>query len=314
MQYEVKTESFDSITGFWQDKRSRLDWDCIFVLPSWLRCWWQSFDAGGDLCLLSVRDNDEVIGIAPLRIEGSEAYFIGNSDVCDYLSFVFVPGREADFFDAVISYSRREGVEHLNLAPVRHGSVILKLTGYDVAVNQEDVLVEMDLPGRWEMYLASLSAKQRHEVKRKLGKIENAGDVNYRVYTSAEAMDIFLKLFSRNREDKATFMTLQMQSFFRLLAKSLAEAGILKIGVLELGSAPVAAVMCFDYEGVVYLYNSAYDVQYGYLSVGLISKILCIKHSIEKGAKSFSFLKGSEEYKYRLGGVDAPVYNCRISI
>ena len=321
MRYEAKAESFDSIADYWQDKQSRLKWDCIFVLPGWLESWWQSFGAD-DLCLLSVRDDDKVIGIVPLRIKGKQARFIGDSDVCDYLDFVVAPEREADFFKTVIDYLRHQGVEHLNLAHVSKGSVVwahllnetARDRGYDVVVDQEDVLVEMDLPDTWEAYLASLSTKQRHEVKRKLNKLASAGNANYRVCDNAEAMDTFLALFSRNKEEKVAFMTPQMQLFFISLAQSMAEIGILKIGVLELDALPVAAVMCFDYDGVVYLYNSAYDAKYGVLSVGLISKIMCIKDSIEKGAKSFNFLKGAEEYKYRLGGAEVPVYNCQINI
>ncbi|MFC1950863.1 GNAT family N-acetyltransferase [Chloroflexota bacterium] len=322
MQYEVKAETFDSIASLWQDARSLLKWDCIYVLPGWLKSWWRFFGAGDDLYLLSIRDNDEVIGIAPLRIKNNEAHFMGDRDVCDWLDFVIAPGRKADFFDALIGYLRHKGVNHLNLAPVRHGSVVwaylinemVRDCAYDVAVVQEDVLVEMELPGSWEVYLSSLSTKQRHEVRRKLSKMENAGDVNYHVYDNADAMDIFLALFAKNRQDKAAFMTAQMQSFFISLAQYMSEISILKIGVLEMGSVPVAAVMCFDYGGAVYLYNSAYDAKYAYLSVGLVSKIMCIKDSVEKGKTSFNFLKGAEEYKSRLGGVDIPVYNCRISI
>jgi len=322
MRYKVKTETFDSIAGYWRDPRSQLKWDCIFVLPNWLRSWWQSFGADDDLCLLSVRDNDEVIGIAPLRVRGKEAYFIGDSDVCDYLDLVSVPEKETDFLSVVIGYLREIGVAHLNLAPVRQSSAlwthlpyeIARDCGCEVALDQEEVLVEMDLPDSWEEYLNLLTTKQRREVKRKLNKLANAGTANYRVYNSADAINTFLELFGRNKEDKVAFMTSRMEAFFISIAKSMAEVDILKIGVLELESSLVAAVMCFDYKGIVYLYNSAYDSAYGYLSVGLISKIMCIKDSIEKGKKSFNFLKGAEEYKYRLGGVEAPVYNCRINL
>jgi len=320
MRHEVKEESFDTISSYWQDARSHLKCDCIFVLPGWLKSWWQSFGAGDDMRLLSVRDDGAAIGIAPLQLKGKKARFIGDANVCDYLDFVIAPGREADFFDAVTDYLRHQGVEHLDLAPVRYDSVVWNHLingaksdrGYDVIVEQEDVLVEMDLPSSWDAYLVSLSTKQRLETKRKLKKLENAGDVSYCVYAGAEEMDTFFALFGRNRRDKAAFMTPKMQLFFRLLAESMAEIGILRIGVLQLDALPVAAVMCFDYDGVVYLYNSAYDAQHAYLSVGLISKIMCIKDSIEKGRKSFNFLKGAEEYKYRLGGVEVPVYNCQV--
>jgi CelD/BcsL family acetyltransferase involved in cellulose biosynthesis len=62
----------------------------------------------------------------------------------------------------------------------------------------------------------------------------------------------------------------------------------------------------------MYLYNSAYDPKYDYLSVGLLSKILCIKESIESGRKTWDFLKGGERYKYDTGGNEIPISNCRI--
>ncbi len=71
--------------------------------------------------------------------------------------------------------------------------------------------------------------------------------------------------------------------------------------------------MCFDYNNTVFLYNNGYDPQYSFLSVGLISKALCIKASIERGRGKFDFLKGAEEYKYRLGGKEVNLYSCQIS-
>ena len=93
----------------------------------------------------------------------------------------------------------------------------------------------------------------------------------------------------------------------------MARAGLLRFGILELNGLPVAAVMYFDYNNTVFLYNNGYDPQYSFLSVGLISKVLCIKDSVERGRGKFDFLKGAEEYKYRLGGKEITLYGCQIS-
>jgi len=77
---------------------------------------------------------------------------------------------------------------------------------------------------------------------------------------------------------------------------------------------PAAMTMGFDYDGSHYLYNSAYDPQFSYLSVGLLCKILCLKESIEKGRRKWNFLKGGEPYKYRLGGQEVSLYSCQITI
>jgi hypothetical protein len=48
--------------------------------------------------------------------------------------------------------------------------------------------------------------------------------------------------------------------------------------------------------------------------VGLLSKILCLKESIERGRQKWDFLKGGEAYKYRIGGEKIALYRCHITI
>jgi CelD/BcsL family acetyltransferase involved in cellulose biosynthesis len=128
-----------------------------------------------------------------------------------------------------------------------------------------------------------------------------------------DSMDLFLRLFRESRKDKANFLTNRMESFFQSLVKATARSGLLRFGILELNASPLAVVMYFDYNNSVFLYNNGYDPKYGPLSVGLISKVLCLKDNIERGRRKFDFLKGSEEYKYRLGGKEITLYGCEIS-
>jgi len=272
-----------------------------------------------------VRQREKIIGIAPLLIRGETASIVGSADVCDYLDFVATPGMEGDFFDALLDDLGQKGISQLDLKPLRPDSTVLThlLTiaqnrKYEVLCHEEGVSVELDLPSTWDEYLATLAKKQRHEVKRKLRRLWEAGNVDYRcVEVSLEvggSMDTFLRLFSLSQEEKASFMTTQMESFFRSLAEAMAEIGLLRFGILEVNELPVAMIMGFDYNDSMYLYNSAYDPNYSYLSVGLLSKVLCIKESIKRGRKKWDFLKGGEPYKYHLGGREIPLYSCQIII
>jgi CelD/BcsL family acetyltransferase involved in cellulose biosynthesis len=163
-----------------------------------------------------------------------------------------------------------------------------------------------------------LAAKQRHEVKRKLRRLWEAGSVEHRclesVQEAGDYLDIFLELFPMSREDKADFMTPQMESFFRHIAKAMDGVGMLRFGIIEIDRQPAAMTMGFDYNDTHYLYNSAYDPRFNYLSVGVLCKVLCLKESIEKGKKKWDFLKGGETYKYHLGGREVPLYSCQIII
>ncbi len=195
---------------------------------------------------------------------------------------------------------------------------VLRQRGYQVATGQEDVSLETGLPGRWEAYLEMLNAKQRHEVRRKLRRLAEMGEISYRVLQDeasvARAMDGFFKMFAESRQDKSAFLTDRMKPFFRAIAAEMAAAGMTRVGVLELGGTPAAMLLCYDYQDCLYLYNSGYDPKYSYLSVGLLSKVMCLKRGIEEGKKKFDFLKGNEPYKYRLGGQEVPLYRCRIEI
>lgn len=325
MSHQLTRQSLESLTASWKDQRHRLRWDSIFVLPHWLQAWWREFGAGAEEYLCNVMEDGDVIGIAPLMVKDGRASFIGSAAVCDYMDFVVAPGEETAFFAALLDYLRRDSIDELYLESLRADSAaftnlvdLARSQGHAVSCTLEDVSLALDLPPTWEEYLDMLTPKQQHEVGRKLRRLYEAGDIGYSTVEDGasvqDAMDVFLRLFRNSRTDKAAFMTAPMESFFRSIAETMAEAKVLRLSVLTINALPVAAVMCFDYNDTVYLYNSGYDPLYSYLSVGLLSKVLSIKDSINRGDKVFDFLKGAEEYKYRLGGKEIPIYSCRIAL
>ena len=325
MSYNLTVESLDGIASSWDKLRHCLKWSSIFVLPAWLKVWWEVFGGENQLYLRTLRKGEEIIGFAPLMVNKEAASFIGRADVCDYLDFVIIAGRERDFFKVLLDDLKERGIRNLDLRPLRPDSTVItqlvgvaQNRGYEVVCHSEDVSLELDLPTSWNGYLAVLKNKQRHEVKRKLRRLwETRGVEHFCVEVGKEVedyLDIFLKLFSLSRAEKAGFMNHKRESFFRSLAKAMAEIGLLRLGILQLNKVPAAMTIGFDYDESHYLYNSAYDPQFSYLSVGLLCKVLCLKESIERGRKNWNFLKGGEPYKYQLGGQEVPLYSCQITI
>jgi CelD/BcsL family acetyltransferase involved in cellulose biosynthesis len=318
-------ETIDGLYAYWLEKGSALEWTCLFVLPPWLDVWWRTFGKEWKPYPMAVREGGNLIGIAPLMIQGERACIIGSPDVCDYVDFVFAPGRAKDVLRRILHHLKQQGISLLDLGPLRGDASLLKdmtpvaeTLGYEVTIHPEDVILELELPATWDGFLQSLNGKQRHEIRRKIRRLYEAGQINYLVVEEAEQVkkkvDIFLALFGSNRSDKAAFMDNQMASFFRSLAEAMAEAQILKLFFLDLNASPAAVAMCFDYASTMYLYNNGYDQRFGSLSVGLLSKVFSMKESIERGRKTYSFLKGGETYKYLLGGTPVPVYRCKVML
>jgi CelD/BcsL family acetyltransferase involved in cellulose biosynthesis len=326
MSYTVVKDSLAALKSYRAEAKQKLNWSSVFILPEWLQVWWTVFGGGGgEMRICTVRDGEKIAGIAPLIVKDSTARLIGDIDVCDYLDFIVTPGMEKDVFTVILDDLKENGIRQLDLAHVRPDSTVMsdlaplaEGRGCEVDSVRESVSLEMDLPSTWDEYLSALTAKQRHEVRRKLRRLNEEGRVAYRSVSEGAAvpgvMETFFRMFVESRQDKADFLTDKMRSFFISLAETMSGAGLLRLGVLELDGQPLAEIMCFDYNGCIYLYNSGYDPKYIALSAGLLSKALAVKDSIERGKRRFDFLKGDEVYKRHLGGREVPLFRCRITI
>jgi CelD/BcsL family acetyltransferase involved in cellulose biosynthesis len=329
MAAEIRVENFTSLAKLYDHPALKQNWSLVFNLPVWLQAWWEAFGAEYELCLYSVWQNGALIGIAPLMRRGEEACLLGSPDVCDYLDFVAVAGKESDLLKALIPELQKQKISRFILNAQRPDSVFFKgnlpAAGAEVVeklyswhIRQDDHSYELLLASSWEDYLAGLNKKQRHEVRRKLRRLEDgAKGYRYRVISDREEIESFIPcffdLFQQNPE-KAEFFTEEMESYFRLLITAMAEASLARFGLLEIDNITAAAVFYFDYRKRIYLYNSGYRSDYSDLSVGLLSKILCIRDNIDKGRAVFDFLKGEEIYKSRLGGTAIPIHTATLSI
>ena len=325
MSYSITEENIDQLDSIWQGTRNSISWQPLFLLPTWLHVWLEVFAPSEKATVFVVRDGNDVIGIAPFLIKNGVAGIIGSPNVCDYFDFPVVPGREKDFYKTLLDGLKERNIKTLDCCVVRPDSTIItsllpvaKQAGYNPVLEPDEVTLETELPATWDAYLESLDGKQRHEVRRKLRRLSEAGEIGYRFVADAASVpafaDTFLKMFVESRSDKATFLTGQMNVFFRTLLRRTAEIGLLRAVVLELDSKPLATLTAFDYQGTIYLYNSGYDPEASSLSVGILSKAMLIKDSIENGKMKFDFLKGGEPYKYFLGGKEIALQKCRINL
>ena len=331
----VKEETFAALRKYRSQDPALFGQAPIFSLPLWMEAWWKTLGGRYDLLLRSLWEDGELLGIAPLMGRGSTAFLVGSADVCDYLDFIVAPGKTKRFFDILLPYLAEKGYEELNLQAQRPDSAVFSgffESGADSEplpdsndsfcwrgkFRLENESAEITLPGGWEEYLGLLNKKQRHEVKRKLRRLQKeAGEYQYRLIEEADAIRRFVPQFLdifRENPDKDAFLTPGMEEYFLTLVGKMADEGMVRFGLLDVDGVTTAVVLCFDDGDTVYLYNSGYRCEYARLSAGLLSKILCLKESIERGRRVFDFLKGPEVYKIRLGGRPIPIYNATLGV
>lgn len=313
----TKKESFESLEEGWSHLLPYSSSNTIFITPLWQKTWWGLLGKDHRLALLALERAGTLEGIAPLVCSNGKISFLGGTDLFDYHDFILPQGKEAPFFSSLLDYLAHQQWHTLELTSLLATSPTLKYLpplaqerGFSVLVSTEDVCPGVSLPSSWDEYLTSLSKKDRHELRRKMRRLEGAGEVRF--YASSEGLeddlDDFLKLLRSSADEKSRFLTPEREQFFRRMALALVPTQHLQLWFMELNGVRVSALMCFDYDDRRLLYNSGYDPLYAYLSVGLLAKAYCLRDAIEKGKSYFDFLRGAEPYKYDLGATDVPLY------
>jgi hypothetical protein len=304
------------------------------------------------LHLLAVRDEEgALVGIAPLFIaaeplpplkeyrrgelrpggEGSPVRtvrIVGGIDIADYLDIIAPTERMAEVLGVALGYllERREEWDVIDLHSLPQFSpsrdLLSKLAqerGLEAQIFPEDVSPVLELPGDWETYLMSLRKKDRHELRRKVRKLEGRDDVRWRLVPSNDAeamtqgMRTFLDLHRMSGVDKAHFMDDHMAHFFLTMASELADTGWLDLAILEVDKQPASAYLSFRYGDRLYLYNSGYSQQFAAYSAGVALLAYRIHKAILQGFRCFDFLRGDEPYKYDFGAKDTYVYRAMIT-
>lgn len=347
MQIEIhdSATSFDRLKEEWEALLPRCSKPTIFLTPEWQRAWWETFGMGRELHLLAVRDEDgKLIAVAPLFMQETivddspwpaisierpvlpakgrkmrTVHFVGGTEVSDYLDLVVDRNQVSQTCAAVMNYLMGECWELIDFHNIPGDSPTIEVfisearkRGYKLNVAREDVCPFVDLPPAWEQYLAALTKKQRHELRRKRRKAVREARVDWDLVRDPSDLEVNLEVFFdlhiRSDPDKADFLDAQMQEFFRRVATFALQRGWLWLAFILINGQPDASILCFDYNQEILVYNSGYDPHtYPMLSSGMVLMGYLIQRAIETGHRRFDFMQGGERYKYDFGAKDAEV-------
>lgn len=317
----IEQGTFESLADHWQHLIEESPEPTFFDSQTWQQTWWDEFGEGSELKLLTVRsDSGDVSMIAPLMVDGSEVSFLGSTDLVDYHDFLTKDRLTPRCIQTVVSaISEMPEIDKILLQSLPGNSPTItqfreaaEQAGWNVEIEQEDVAPRIELPDTWEEYVSNLRKKDRHELRRKLRRLEAAGEVKLVELSSPEyiepAMGDFMRLHRMSTPDKNEFMTTEREQFFCKVAVALARENLTRLVFLEIDGVREATSLSFVSGNVRYLYNSGYNPAQSKLSVGLLNHALAIKSSIESGHRIFDFMRGNESYKYHLGGTDRQVF------
>ncbi|UCD19325.1 MAG: GNAT family N-acetyltransferase [candidate division WOR-3 bacterium] len=255
------------------------------------------------------RSNGKVVGVLPAAIQDSTLKFIGDERVTDLSGMVCATGYEEEVVGAVADFIKSRDLK-VDLFPVEEDSILagcLRKKLPELSVKKKDVCPLLHLPNTYDEYLKGLDGKSRHELRRKMRRINGTAveDVKTKSIVS------LFELMAASDDSKKRFLTPVIMSFFRDLACNFERLGWLRMRALYFNGRTIGIVFAFSLKERVYLYNMGFDPEYRRMSPGIMTIALDIQSAISEGYGYYDFLRGDEDYKYRFGAKER--YTLRIT-
>lgn len=332
------------LTTFPEELRS--EWDALlessavnvpFLRFDYQYIWWQARGGGewpdAQLALITARQDGKLVAVAPLfytpNHQGqARLMLVGSVEVSDYLDFIAAPGMLAPFIDELLPFLRQadlpawHSLDLYNLFDDSSSLPILSAAankmGLGCQVEQVYHCPYIPLPGDWEVYLAGIDKKQRHEIRRKMRRLESSELSNrwYHVTDPAQLeseIDAFFALMHEDQE-KTNFLTPQMSIFMRQVFQWAFSQGWLMMAFLEIDGKKAGGYVSLDYLNRLWVYNSGFSREHWEYSPGWVLLGYLLQWANETHHSEFDFMRGDEEYKYRFGGIDRHLVRATLSL
>ena len=336
MKYTLHKDFSEINSQEWNDLLSGSITDTPFLRYEYQSVWWEHRGGGewlfqnAQLVLVSAREDEKLVGIAPLFIseyDGQSALLlIGSIEISDYLDLIVRIDDHAPFVTGLLDFLASSlpdswsGLDWYNLPDSSPTLAALKAEstqrGWTHLEEMYRPTPRIALNGDFEEYLSRVEKKQRHEIKRKMRRAE-ASERGVRWYISdltdvESEIDSFLGLMEHD-EAKAGFLHDSMRDQMKAIIRAAHENGWLWLAFLEADGQRIAANLNFDYNNKLWGYNAGVNRDFMDLSPGWVLLGYVLQWACENKRSEFDFMRGDEDYKYRFGAVNQYVMRAKLT-
>jgi len=249
--------------------------------------------------------NDEQVTIfEDFAISNTTIVNIGNRDFVDYRPTFEISKKVLE--DNSVSNINFDSLHYFQIQKILQSEVYKS-----IRIKKSDISVNLFLPEQYDDYLQNLTKKNRHELNRKKRKFVDQVD-SFELLESCEneIFNIFVSQHKNSKGEKGKFMTENIEAYF----EELLNLDGWKIYYLSTDKGVVSTAFCYEDNNGCYLYNSSRDNEFNSINPGIVLNDLIIQGLILKGKSFFDFLKGTERYKFDLGGKPVQLYDLSISL
>ena len=285
-----------------------------FQSPQWLLTWWTHL-GGGELCVLALRCEGRLVGLAPIFIhhwKGRQQISPLGIGISDYLDFLLETEFESAGARMIFEHlaEQRARWDVCDFQELRADSPLLNsLIPWPLqssVFNQEGCVV-LRLPPTLEAFQASLSKERRRKHRRAWKRLSAIGEIQFETANQQTLPAWMTTLFRlhgarwQERHEPGVLADDRIQQFHREVAAQFLPIGCLRLRALRCRDEIVAVLYGFASHGRAYAYLGGFDPELEHASPGTLLTAHAIEKSILEGLHEYDFLRGAEAHKYAWG-------------
>ena len=322
--------TFVALEAEWNDAFERANIPHPFLRHEWVRTWWDTFaahstgsgrsgQANRQLHIIVVRDDDRIVGIAPLMRESTTIYGLPirrlallANDHTPRTDFI-VAGKADEVYRAIWD-TLRDDMDHWDLVQftqlLKGSPTIAAMSRFALAESlpigtwKSTDSPYLELAGTWDGYWASLSGKFRSNVRNRLSRLTQAGEPALEVLSEktaiARACDDAWRLEAsgwKDQEGTSIGSDPAVQKFYTLLAERAADHGWLRLVFLTVGGRRIAVSYSAIHDGRLFLLKTGHDREFHTCSPFKLLTYFAAQDGYARGLREIDFLGDTEPWK-----------------
>ena len=314
---------FIKLQNEWNKLLQKCECDSVFLRHEWFKIWLQNYGDNKKLFILLVREEETLIGIAPLMrvtekignirlFPSRQIRFIENLEA-PHADFI-ITGKRIDVLQVIFNYlasiKRKWDIMILNNIPgeslLFSESLNLQKSGLRLEIQKVINNPILKPQNNWDSYFLSRSKRFRGTVRNSRNKIKKAGAISIENITSAQNGKPFLQEIW-NISEKSWKGALNMgiartetrQKFFSDLTDIATKNRWLSLWLLSKDQIPIAFEYHLTYKNKIYGLCSEFNQEYRKYSPGSVLDAHIVEKMFDNGVREYDMGPTEDFYKMR---------------
>jgi CelD/BcsL family acetyltransferase involved in cellulose biosynthesis len=313
-------EAFVALEAEWNDAVERARIPHPFLRHEWVRTWWDAFSTPSSrLHIQVVRANGRVTAIAPFmrdtvtmyRVPAHRVRFIHN-DHTPRTDVIVAEDAEASYRAIWRALREDDGRwDILQLSQIERDSQthptfrqFAAADGLRTGIWRSSDSPYLQITGGWDVYLKSLPAKFRSNLRNRLSRLTRLGTPALEILTDRRAIEAAAEEAYRLessgwKSDAGTAITSDpaVHRFYTSLIARGTSAGWLQLLFLKVGDRRIATSYGACFDNRLFLFKTGYDPEFATAAPFKILTSLAIQEACARGLTEVDFLGDTEPWK-----------------